>query len=226
MLSQQSSYAVERAAKSRQRGVVLIIVLIVLVAMTMAAVSLMRSGNTAMLVAGNMAFRQAAIRAGDIGTETAITWLQTNSAGTTLYKNIPTSGYFAIEQNPAPGQTWDDFWKTQLDPSPASRPVSAAINSGSVMTLPTDTGASLSTMTSGSGTTISYVIHRLCTAQTSPTTSGTYCASSPTSTTTSGNSKTAGYVPLKYNNQVYYRITSRIEGPRNTVSYVQSIIAM
>jgi type IV pilus assembly protein PilX len=86
-----------------------------------------------------------------------------------------------------------------------------------VMTLPTSTSTN---------TTVSYVIHRLCNKEGNPSTVGMYCSYSPHYAVTTGNSNAAGSVPLKFNGQSYYRITSRIEGPRNTVSYVQTIIAL
>ena len=47
----------------RQRGVVLFIALIVMVAMSLAAIALFRSVDTANLVAGNQAFKQGALNA-------------------------------------------------------------------------------------------------------------------------------------------------------------------
>jgi hypothetical protein len=47
-----------------------------------------------------------------------------------------------------------------------------------------------------------------------------------TTGTTAGSSKGSGVVALLYNSQIYYRITTRIAGPRNTVSYVQTIVSL
>jgi type IV pilus assembly protein PilX len=206
----------------RQQGLVLIIVLIVLVAMTLAGIALMRSVNTSTLVAGNLALRQAAAQEGDTGTEYAITWLQNNAGGTALNQNILQNGYFASyafdSSNPGSGQTWDAFWST-LDPTPVARPVTGtAVNSGSVWTLPTDTAT---------GNTVSYIIQRLCSGQYAPTdTKNNTCVTSPTSTTAQGDSYGVGATQFISSSQIYYRITSRIEGPRNTVSYVQTYVAM
>jgi Tfp pilus assembly protein PilX len=67
-----------------QSGVVLIIALIVLVAMTLAALALVRSVDTNNLIAGNMAFQQAAKHSADAGVEAAATWLKANSTGSVL----------------------------------------------------------------------------------------------------------------------------------------------
>lgn len=97
-------------ARARQKGVVLMVALIVLVALTLAGIALMRSVDTSTIIAGNLAFQQAATNYGDTGIETAITWLQTNNSGSTLHNNIYAQGYAASRQDPVTGQTWDAFW--------------------------------------------------------------------------------------------------------------------
>ncbi len=185
-----------------QRGLVLIFALIVLVAMTLAGLALVRSVDTTILITGNMAFQQAATQSGDQGIEQAVTWLQNNNIGTTLHSDIPASGYFARRQDPVPNQTWDSFWNATL--------------SGSAQALPQD----------AAGNQVSYVIQRLCAVIGDPTAIGAGCAVPQTGGTSSGSSKGAGVVALLYNSQVYYRVTARISGPRNTVSYVQAVIAL
>ena len=53
------------ALRGAQHGVVLLISLIVLVAMTLAGIAVMRSVDTNVLIAGNLAFRNAALSAAD-----------------------------------------------------------------------------------------------------------------------------------------------------------------
>ncbi|HEX2011423.1 MAG TPA: PilX N-terminal domain-containing pilus assembly protein, partial [Roseateles sp.] len=60
----------------RQRGVVLLLSLIVLAAMSLAAIGLMRSVLISNRVAGNLAFQQSATQSADVGLETAIAWLE------------------------------------------------------------------------------------------------------------------------------------------------------
>jgi type IV pilus assembly protein PilX len=218
-----------REPLARQQGVVLMVALIVLVAMTLAGIALMRSVDTTTLIAGNLGFQQSAMRSGDIGTESAITWLQNNNDGSTLNTNNPGAGYFAdglqptppgTVDNPMPGQTWDNFWTNSLDPnglSTSNAHVSNAQNSGNVWTLATDPVT---------GNTVSYVIHRLCVKPVAPTAVGSGCAVSQASVVSTGSSKGTGVIGLQYASQYYYRITSRITGPRNTVSYIQTIIAL
>ena len=161
--------------------------------------------DTSYIIAGNLAFQQAATHAGDTGTETAVGWLQANNAGVTLQANIFGSGYAAARTDPAAGQSWDTFWTNVLVPA------------GQVVTLAAD---------ASTGNTVSYTIQRLCNAIGDPTVPGVDCAVSQTSTTTTGSSKGSGVISLQYSAVVYYRITTRIVGPRNTVSYIQTIISM
>ena len=57
---------------SRERGVVLFIALIVMVALSLAGIALIRSADTATIVAGNLAFKQAAASAVDRSVEQAV----------------------------------------------------------------------------------------------------------------------------------------------------------
>ena len=67
--------------RSAQRGVVLFIALIVLVAMTMAGLAMMRAVDTNNLIAGNLAFKNAASSAGDAAIEAARAWLTGKTPG-------------------------------------------------------------------------------------------------------------------------------------------------
>jgi type IV pilus assembly protein PilX len=193
-----------RAGRSGQQGVVLMVALIVLVAMTLAGIALMRSVDTTTMIAGNLAFQQSATNSGDIGTETAVAWLQANNSPS-LWADIPAQGYVARRQDPGSTQTWDSFWTSVLVPG------------GQVVTLAQD-GAT--------GNTVSYTIQRLCNALGDPTAPTVDCSTPQTTGGSAGGSKGAGVVALLYNSAIYYRITARIRGPRNTVSYIQTIVSL
>jgi Tfp pilus assembly protein PilX len=193
------------ALRARQRGVVLMMALIVLVAMTLAGIALVRSVDTSNVIAGNLAFQQAATNSGDAGTETAANWLQSNAGGVTLHSNIYAQGYAAsFQPPPAIGQSWDAYWKAVLVPA------------GQVVTLTQD----------AAGNTVAYTIQRLCSQAGDPATTGSGCAVTQSSAASGTSSRTAGTVALLYSSQIYYRITTRIAGPRNTVSYIQTIVAL
>jgi type IV pilus assembly protein PilX len=200
---------------ARQRGVTLMIALIMLVAMTLAALALVRSVNITNIVAGNLAFQQGATNAGDRGLELAINWLETNNVNNTLFNSVAAQGYSAIRQDPAVGQSWDTFWRTVL----ANQAVT--INPAN----PAATIAYTNSAPNAAGNTVSFAIQRMCPGLGAPAT-GNVCSQPAAVISTDSSSKGAGVVALEYGNQVYYRVTTRIVGPRNTVSYVQALIAL
>lgn len=195
-------------APSRERGVALITALIVLLAMTLAALGIVRSTLTSTRIAGNLAFQQAATQSADVGIEAAIAWLETNRAGTRLHNHIDIGGgelvgYFARREDPVAGQSWQTYWDTVIT-------TTARVN-----TLPAD----------GAGNQVSWVVHRLCNAVGDPV-SGAGCETTPELTGSESGSRASGVVGLLTASQRYYRITARVDGPRNTVSFVQVVVAM
>jgi type IV pilus assembly protein PilX len=193
----------------RQTGVVLVIALVVLVAMTLAAVALVRSVDTSNVIAGNLAFQQAAVNSADTGIEDAITWLNGNNTGTTLDADDATHGYAAngsdASHSPAAGQSWDAFWGLSM----AGRAYSfTAANS-----------------LDAAGNSVQYVIDRLCRFPGAKT-AGASCIASPVVHSATGNAEEAGEIQLNAPSVVYYRITARVNGPRNTVTYVQAVVSL
>jgi Tfp pilus assembly protein PilX len=190
----------------KERGVILFIALIVLVAMSLAGIALMRSVDTNVLIAGNVAFRQGATMAGDWGIEDARTWLEANKGGTILHNDQPVSYYWANWQTGKDlvgvGTTADDYdW-------------SQARNLG------TDAG----------GNEVRFVIHRMCTAAGAPSSPGANCMRSTVGAGGAGGlgspkeEAAVGSGALSTTGSVFYRVTVRVAGPRNTFSYVQAIL--
>lgn len=177
-----------------QRGVVLFIALVVLVAMMLAGIALTRSVSTGVMIAGNLAFQAGATSAADAGIEAARAWLTAQSAETLRVDQA--RGYVAN-------------WQTAFDPATF------------------DWSAQSTTVgTDAAGNTVQYVIHRLCrNSNESANAPGQQCVSL-TTTGASGSKAGASYgsVALTGALQVYYRVTARVSGPRNAVSYVQSIM--
>ncbi len=190
----------------RQHGVVLFLAMIVVVVMMLAGIALFRSVDMTNLIAGNLAFHQSAIHSADTGIEVAVKWLQDNNNGTILNSDDSTNGYSAAGINashvPASGQSWDSYWTQTLQNRP---PRTLSSNS--------------------SGNTVSYVIDRLC-ALAGPPTGGAKCAASPIAGLAVGNAEAAGKFQLAGQSMIYYRITARVVGPRQTVSYVQATVAL
>lgn len=184
---------------ARQRGAVLFIALIVLVAMSLAGIALIRGVDTANLIAGNLAFKQNATHGGDWGVEQARAWLQLQPAAT-LYADVP--GRYSAAM-----QTGLDF--TSTDPSAPDFDWDANAF---------DAGAD------PAGNQVRYVIHRMCELAGNP--GSVNCVRTSLGGTTGGTQGGATYggAALPSTSQIYYRITARVTGPRNTVSYVQVML--
>jgi len=194
-------------ARRAQQGVVLFVALIILVAMTLAGIALMRSVDTNVLIAGNLAFRQANTMYADTGVEAARAWLSANTAA--LNNNQPAGAlhYWANYQLGL------NFLGTDPDPTKNYNWSQAA-----VVTAPDP------------AFTISYVIHRLCGGAGAPADAAAQCmqASAGGGSGTSGLGTrgvvTYGVQALPGVSTIYYRVTVRVIGPRNTLSYVQAIL--
>lgn len=181
--------ALRRYAKpGKQRGVVLLIALIALVALTLAGIALVRSVDTGNVIAGNLAFKQAALQVSDTGTEAALTALTTITT-TSLDADIPGQYFATIQPVDANGVPTTINWTTV----PVATPVS--------------------------GYNVQYVIDRLCQGPTPVTDIQGKCfADAPLG----GGSKQANAPVTTSASAVYYRVTVRVTGPRNTVSMVQT----
>lgn len=194
----------KRSPYRSQRGVVLFLSLIVLVSMMLGGLALMRNVDTGIMVVGNVSLQKNATRSGDAGAEAAITWLAANN-GVTLYNNA--SGYIAAGlANPkASNQTWSQYWDTLA-----------------ASTTPVSLGAD------AAGNTASYLIQRMCNLPGQAYAAGpppVECVEPPTSSS-SGSSMGAGFIELNRPTSVYYRITVRTTGPRNSVSFIQTTYLM
>lgn len=204
--------------RQRQGGVVLVIALIVLVAMTLAGIALVRSIDTSNMIAGNLGFKQGATSAGDAGIEAGISWLKTAAGTATVYQDQPSSGYYATSQD-------------TLDMTGSSHDTNRALvdwdfnNCNGVATSNCINPAAA--IDAGAGNSASYIIHRLCQIAGDPNSTANTCANYQSSTSTSpkrgemkyGENKRFEPLPV-----AYYRITSRVKGPRNTVSFIETII--
>ena len=202
----------------KQKGVVLYIALIVLVAMTLAAIALVRSVDTGNLVAGNLAFKQGATLAADAGTEAAMTWLKARMDTATLYTDQAAAGYYATNQ-------------ASLDMTGGSHnPLKALVdwdfNACNGASPPACIQPAPAIAVDGAGNKVTYIIHRLCQSTGDPNATANTCANFVSSNTASpkrgelkyGDDKRFGPSP-----QEYYRITSRTVGPKNTVSFVETL---
>lgn len=82
------------------------------------------------------------------------------------------------------------------------------------------TGAPQATADDGSGNRVRWVMHRLCSTVGSASPSGTQvCSRYGEASGVGGGPVTTGVAQ-----RILYRVTSRVDGPRNTVSYVQIVV--
>lgn len=179
----------------RERGVVLFIALIILVAMTLAGLGMVRSVDTGTLVAGNLAFKQGATHGADAAVESALDWLAAADAAT-LQADQPRA-YFAN-------------WQSAFNPS----------------TFDWDNDGSAEVTDASTGNRLSYVIHRMCELSNATVNAPGQNCVALTASNVGGTRGGAvyGQRALAGTLQVYYRITARALGPRNTVSYVQTVV--
>jgi type IV pilus assembly protein PilX len=81
-----------------QRGVILVVSLVVLVAMMLAAAGLIRSVETSNVIAGNLSFQQATVNASDAGITAAITMVEARIAAGTQTADSGDGAYLATMQ--------------------------------------------------------------------------------------------------------------------------------
>ncbi len=209
-----SKPGLQRVRAMKQRGVVLFFTLIALLAMSLAAVALIRSVDTSTLIAGNLAFKQSATSSGDAGIEAAMSWLTTTQAANNAINFLSDAAH--------------PFNVTDL----ATRPGYHS-NADPALNLTTDaTWDDLNSVlvgTDGSGNTIRYLIQRVCRTENAlPTTQNCLFSGAlqdnngqniplPQEVCQGAGCPAAGQTP-----QIH--ITARATGPKNTVSYVQAFV--
>jgi len=92
------NYPTFAAAPGRQRGVALFVALIAMVLLSLAGIALVRSVDTTMSVAGNIAFRQGSIGPVNQAIEEAIDKLFKSKTIALQNQDNPGLGYFALLQ--------------------------------------------------------------------------------------------------------------------------------
>jgi hypothetical protein len=183
----------------------LIIALIVLVSLTLAGVAMMRSVDTASIVAGNIAFKQSTLVASDQGIQQAYGWLAGVAGTASLYSDgvagQPSQGYVSTVAASETASWWNDplQWATAYQ-----------VNGG---------------FADASGNIVSYLIHRMCPPALSGKAPNSSCASTLDSTMVSGEGVDQSAANFFTRPPAYhYRVTVRTQGPRNSVSIVQTMV--
>ena len=206
------------AAERRQRGVVLFVVMLVLVVMALAAAALVRSVDISTLAAGNLSFKRSVQSATDIGVEASIAKFRTGATlafGPATEADLVAEAYFAtIQPTDSRGvptallnlSTFDTahsgncFWAT---PGwAASRTACSSAQPASSMGQ------------------VRYLVDRQCTV------AGPYNEETCNTAGVDGGSLPGGSantVQTGVESAPVYRVTVRVDGPKNTVSFSQVV---
>lgn len=201
---------------ARQRGLVLFFALIALVAMSLAALALVRSVDTTTLISGNLAFKQSATTSADGGIEAAIAWM----AGIQAANNalVPPLNVYTDAAHPFNVSNAAAGYYSNADPALNLTANATWVN-----------GVSSAAVVDGSGNTRRYIIQRMCRTANQVITVQN-CLFSEAALDNNGKTiplpsdmckgpgcPVAGQTPQ-------YRVTTRITGSKNTISYVQALV--
>ena len=191
-----------------QSGVVLFIALIALVVMSLAAAALIRSVDTNTLITGNLSYKQSALVSSDRGLESAIGWVNSQAIANvaTLNSDSAANGYFST------------FDALNLDDRAVLKDAATWSANSAVATGAGITGGK----EDDTGNEIRYIVQRMCREpDVAPNVDDCQFGSGNDST---GSITTE--LDLKLNlsplPSPVYRVTVRVAGPKNTVSYTQT----
>lgn len=177
---------------SREQGLALPVMLIILLVMMVGSVYLIRATNSTTLTTSNLAYDAALSRATDLGLHTGFQWLHDTAATNKAALNAddPDHGYVALlnpKQTPGSAGFWDGS-RTISDPA--------------------------------TGNKIEYVVHRACYQSGLYDDPNNKCVLTSANTATLGNtvalgSSLASDAPSYAGTpQVHYVVTARLHGPR------------
>ena len=189
-----------RHARRGQRGVVLFVALIVLIVMTLAGLALLRQMGAGTSIAGNLAFKENATFVADRGAEVAVQYLQLITTDLTV--NTPAAGYAAT-------------WAGGLDPT----------------TFPWGAGSlaladdPIIRDIAQTGNTADVIIQRLCQNLGSALDPAQICSDFPIDNPFRSHGNPGSTAPLpSVTPTPFFRVTTRVLGPRGTVSYTQVLM--
>lgn len=182
----------------KQKGAILFLALIMLVVMMLGSAALLKSTDTGLLVAGNMAMQRSAVSSSDAAVQAAIEWL--NDTGSNTFQDG--TGYQAagLLNQKSDSQEWDDFWTTittQITPAQVAK--------------------------DAAGNTSQYIIQRMCDGVGEAYSQGpppVTCVQPPRGTSTES-SMSAGFVELVRPSGTYYRILVRTTAVRELTAFLQ-----
>lgn len=230
MLYNRSSSILGATRKIGQAGIVLFFALLALAVMSIAAVALIRSVDTNALLSGNMVYRQSANTATNVALEGITEYIAKNVALTVSTANQPAMGYYA---NCSQFDTQPDALACD-----GSRLTTATWDSSNSALVPSQTDGNNEILNGvdRQGNEIRYVVERMCNFSTAELNAGkaatdsSRClmASSPSNCAKCTHNQGAVERVKQVNespDSPLYRVTLRISGPKNTMTYMQSFIS-
>lgn len=204
--------------RSYQQGVVLFIALIALVVMSLAALALVRSVDTNTLIAGNIAFKQSATSSGDFGIDSVVGFIASKDSA-----NVNTDPLQYLNNSDSTHST--GYYAVVNTNNAPTSPTMFNITDEASWAIPTKVGSINTADLTAAGMTVNYVIERMCrNNNATPSASNCLLAAVQTNTSSSGGAQAGGPPPSTTGGAPLYRVTVRIAGPQNTLSYVQAYI--
>jgi type IV pilus assembly protein PilX len=201
----------------KQRGIVLIVALLVLVALTIASLGLLRSVDTTTAATGNLGFKKDIYRQSNRGVQNALDRLALIRNGLEL----PFTDSFA-----AGGAGYYATATLPVDP----RGIPVILLNAAVPTTPgvaPSTGAGIGQFAvpigdpTGGGYLFRYTAERLCPLAGAPLLGTNDCRQAAGA----GQGSTYNSGPkIQLAGSVYVRLTLRVDGPKNSVSYFQMMV--
>lgn len=221
MTNPRAKFRPSRMRAMKQRGIVLFFALVALLVLSLAAAALIRSVDTSTIISGNLAFKQAATSSGDTGVDAAMNWMAaTQAANNTI--NVLADPAHPFNQD-APGQGYySSAHDDPADPAYMNLFDNANWSAGKSVLV----GADPDPVT---GNTTRYIVQRLCRLANTRVQDADCLYSGavqdingqhvklPQEVCSGPGCPVAGQTPM-------VRITSRVTGPKNTVSYVQAFV--
>lgn len=191
-----------------QRGVVMVVTLLALAVMLIGAVALVRSFNTSLFTAGNLAFKRDLANQAERAAAAALTQFEAGGALGTMAERAASST--AVNYSAQMLPTNAQGIPTALLDATAFAAVGVADNDITV---------------ADQGVTLRYVVDRLCNNTGSEVTlTSANCTVGPTPDARGGSASDLNVATLQ--SQVLYRLSVRVDGPRNTQAFFQTTFAL
>jgi type IV pilus assembly protein PilX len=189
-----------RPRARRARGVIIIYTLIILVILTIGAIALLKSMSTSLFGAGNMAFRHDLVNQGE-------------QAVSNVLRAFQPGGAMAVAGITNSNATGSNYSSTALAANAQGVPTALLSNTafGTVGAAGNDIAGATADVN------MRYVVDRLCNT-TGPSTP-TACVQAVAGPPGGGSLQSSGLPPPT---ATVYRLTVRVQGPRNTQIFLQS----